>query len=70
MRDVLEQGEAKIRRVAGGLELDRRGNQWLPEYDYDVTGEMTIEQELIRVKYRIVDGTAVQPYAYPVRRGQ
>lgn len=70
MRDVLEQGEAKIRRVAGGLEIDRIGNHWFPEYDHDVTGEMTIEQELIRVKYQIVDGTAVQPYAYPVRRGQ
>lgn len=68
VRDVLENGKAQADRAPDEFESDRVGNEWLPSYDYKITVEGTVGGQKIRVKYQVVDGIAVQPYAYPVGR--
>ncbi|MBV7302926.1 EndoU domain-containing protein [Corynebacterium sp. TAE3-ERU2] len=68
VRDVLESDEeAHVTEYKMNLDPNSSGNKLVPVKDYSVSKKKEIDGVEIKVKYCVVDGVAVQPYAYPVK---
>lgn len=66
IRDVLESDKpADLVAAKTDFKKDRSGNEWKPNFDYQVTKNSVVAGVTIEVKFEVVNGSAVQCFAYP-----
>lgn len=71
IRDILEgDGGVEIQLAPAAMERDRKGNEWLPSWDYQVKKYGRIGDIEVTVKYEVVDGIGVRCTAYVSPEGR